>query len=473
MKRSALKIVSVILVLMFALLALASCIGEAETKTATEVLKTALGQSFSSELKKGSVQIIANDLPVGPVVGSFDVKGYFDGEKKALALIGSAVLEKDEETLEIDVSEFVDAEKGVAVKSEALLGNTVIGIPAKNNEAAMNALKDMFGIDEEDLDSLSEMWSSTLSSSTTGFDATQKISSAVISAVVNALNKNDALTMTEANGKIAISATYNTAATADILTDVIAELETNKDLDNMLNQVFNPTVATGENLKTEFWSKLKELAPMIEESGDLKSISLKFVVDAGRSVIEDFELNIQAEENVKLTYSNKNGKMSLKATAAGMTIELSSEYKEENGKNKFDMSLKMNDQELGSLSWVQDRATGKFTVGVEYSAGFSTFSATLEGTLKINATTFDLALNKVSYSTGSFGEVEQGTFEFDVRIIIRTDEDVPAFPSFTSFEDVTTTTISEIMENVEKISAFFGMTGEPDFSDTDVSQPAN
>ena len=82
MKRSALKIVSVILVLMFALLALASCIGEAETKTATEVLKTALGQSFSSELKKGSVQIIANDLPVGPVVGSFDVKGYFDGEKK-------------------------------------------------------------------------------------------------------------------------------------------------------------------------------------------------------------------------------------------------------------------------------------------------------------------------------------------------------------------------------------------------------
>ena len=165
--------------------------------------------------------------------------------------------------------------------------------------------------------------------------------------------------------------------------------------------------------------------------------------------------------------------MSLKATAAGMTIELSSEYKEENGKNKFDMSLKMNDQELGSLSWVQDRATGKFTVGVEYSAGFSTFSATLEGTLKINATTFDLALNKVSYSMGSFGEVEEGTFEFDVRIIIRTDEDVPAFPSFTSFEDVTTTTISEIMENAGKISAFFGMTGEPDFSDTDIWQPAN
>ena len=79
----------------------------------------------------------------------------------------------------------------------------------------------------------------------------------------------------------------------------------------------------------------------------------------------------------------------------------------------------------------------------------------------------------MSYSTGSFGEVEQGTFEFDVRIIIRTDEDVPAFPSFTSFEDVTTTTISEIMENAGKISAFFGMTGEPDFSDTDIWQPAN
>ena len=471
MKRSALKIVSVILVLMFALLALASCIGEAETKTATEVLKTALGQSFSSELKKGSVQIIANDLPVGPVVGSFDVKGYFDGEKNALALIGSAVFEKDEETLEIDVSEFVDAEKGVAVKSEALLGNTVIGIPAKDNEAALNALIDILGLDEEDIASISEMWSSTLSSSTINFDATQKISSAVISAVVNALNKNDALTMTEANGKIAISATYNTEATADIITDVIAELETSKELDGVLKQLFD--VSTSEESRSQFWSELKELAPMIEESGDLKSISLKFVVDAGSSVIEDFELNIQAEENVKLTYSNKNGKMSLKATAAGMTIELSSEYKEENGKNKFDMSLKMNDQELGSLSWVQDRATGKFTVGVEYSAGFSTFSATLEGTLKINATTFDLALNKVSYSTGSFGEVEQGTFEFDVRIIIRTDEDVPAFPSFTSFEDVTTTTISEIMENAGKISAFFGMTGEPDFSDTDIWQPAN
>ena len=471
MKRSALKIVSVILVLMFALLALASCIGEAETKTATEVLKTALGQSFSSELKKGSVQIIANDLPVGPVVGSFDVKGYFDGEKNALALIGSAVLEKDEETLEIDVSEFVDAEKGVAVKSEALLGNTVIGIPAKNNEAAMNALKDMFGIDEEDLDSLSEMWSSTLSSSTTGFDATQKISSAVISAVVNALNKNDALTMTEANGKIAISATYNTEATADIITDVIAELETSKELDGVLKQLFD--VSTSEESRSQFWSELKELTAMIEASGDLESISVKFVVDASSSVIEDFELNIRAEEDIKVTYSSKNGKMSLKANVTGMTIELSSEYKEENGKNKFDMSLKMNDQELGSLSWVQDRATGKFTVGVEYSAGFSTFSATLEGTLKINATTFDLALNKVSYSTGSFGEVEQGTFEFDVRIIIRTDEDVPAFPSFTSFEDVTTTTISEIMENAGKISAFFGMTGEPDFSDTDIGQPAN
>ena len=471
MKRSALKIVSVILVLMFALLALASCIGEAETKTATEVLKTALGQSFSSELKKGSVQIIANDLPVGPVVGSFDVKGYFDGEKKALALIGSAVLEKDEETLEIDVSEFVDAEKGVAVKSEALLGNTVIGIPAKDNEAALNALIDILGLDEEDIASISEMWSSTLSSSTINFDATQKISSAVISAVVNALNKNDALTMTEANGKIAISATYNTEATADIITDVIAELETSKELDGVLKQLFD--VSTSEESRSQFWSELKELTAMIEASGDLESISVKFVVDASSSVIEDFELNIRAEEDIKVTYSSKNGKMSLKANVTGMTIELSSEYKEENGKNKFDMSLKMNDQELGSLSWVQDRATGKFTVGVEYSAGFSTFSATLEGTLKINATTFDLALNKVSYSTGSFGEVEQGTFEFDVRIIIRTDEDVPAFPSFTSFEDVTTTTLGEIMENVEKISAFFGMTGEPDFSDTDVSQPAN
>ena len=471
MKRSALKIVSVILVLMFALLALASCIGEAETKTATEVLKTALGQSFSSELKKGSVQIIANDLPVGPVVGSFDVKGYFDGEKNALALIGSAVFEKDEETLEIDVSEFVDAEKGVAVKSEALLGNTVIGIPAKDNEAALNALIDILGLDEEDIASISEMWSSTLSSSTINFDATQKISSAVISAVVNALNKNDALTMTEANGKIAISATYNTEATADIITDVIAELETSKELDGVLKQLFD--VSTSEESRSQFWSELKELTAMIEASGDLESISVKFVVDASSSVIEDFELNIRAEEDIKVTYSSKNGKMSLKANVTGMTIELSSEYKEENGKNKFDMSLKMNDQELGSLSWVQDRATGKFTVGVEYSAGFSTFSATLEGTLKINATTFDLALNKVSYSTGSFGEVEQGTFEFDVRIIIRTDEDVPAFPSFTSFEDVTTTTISEIMENVEKISAFFGMTGEPDFSDTDIWQPAN
>lgn len=471
MKRSALKIVSVILVLMFALLALASCIGEAETKTATEVLKTALGQSFSSELKKGSVQIIANDLPVGPVVGSFDVKGYFDGEKNALALIGSAVLEKDEETLEIDVSEFVDAEKGVAVKSEALLGNTVIGIPAKDNEAALNALIDILGLDEEDIASISEMWSSTLSSSTINFDATQKISSAVISAVVNALNKNDALTMTEANGKIAISATYNTEATADIITDVIAELETSKELDGVLKQLFD--VSTSEESRSQLWSKLKEFPAMIEASDDLESISVKFVVDASSSVIEDFELNIRAEEDIKVTYSSKNGKMSLKATAAGTTIELSSEYKEENGKNKFDMSLKMNDQELGSLSWVQDRATGKFTVGVEYSAGFSTFSATLEGTLKINATTFDLALNKVSYSMGSFGEVEEGTFEFDVRIIIRTDEDVPAFPSFTSFEDVTTTTLGEIMENVEKISAFFGMTGEPDFSDTDVSQPAN
>ena len=471
MKRSALKIVSVILVLMFALLALASCIGEAETKTATEVLKTALGQSFSSELKKGSVQIIANDLPVGPVVGSFDVKGYFDGEKKALALIGSAVLEKDEETLEIDVSEFVDAEKGVAVKSEALLGNTVIGIPAKDNEAALNALINILGLDEEDIASISEMWSSTLSSSTINFDATQKISSAVISAVVNALNKNDALTMTEANGKIAISATYNTEATADIITDVIAELETSKDLDGVLKQLFD--VSTSEESRSQLWSKLKEFPAMIEASDDLESISVKFVVDASSSVIEDFELNIRAEEDIKVTYSSKNGKMSLKANVTGMTIELSSEYKEENGKNKFDMSLKMNDQELGSLSWVQDRATGKFTVGVEYSAGFSTFSATLEGTLKINATTFDLALNKVSYSMGSFGEVEEGTFEFDVRIIIRTDEDVPAFPSFTSFEDVTTTTLGEIMENVEKISAFFGMTGEPDFSDTDVSQPAN
>ena len=471
MKRSALKIVSVILVLMFALLALASCIGEAETKTATEILKTALGQSFSSELKKGSVQIIANDLPVGPVVGSFDVKGYFDGEKKALALIGSAVLEKDEETLEIDVSEFVDAEKGVAVKSEALLGNTVIGIPAKDNEAALNALINILGLDEEDIASISEMWSSTLSSSTINFDATQKISSAVISAVVNALNKNDALTMTEANGKIAISATYNTEATADIITDVIAELETSKDLDGVLKQLFD--VSTSEESRSQLWSKLKEFPAMIEASDDLESISVKFVVDASSSVIEDFELNIRAEEDIKVTYSSKNGKMSLKANVTGMTIELSSEYKEENGKNKFDMSLKMNDQELGSLSWVQDRATGKFTVGVEYSAGFSTFSATLEGTLKINATTFDLALNKVSYSTGSFGEVEQGTFEFDVRIIIRTDEDVPAFPSFTSFEDVTTTTISEIMENAGKISAFFGMTGEPDFSDTDIWQPAN
>lgn len=471
MKRSALKIVSVILVLMFALLALASCIGEAETKTATEVLKTALGQSFSSELKKGSVQIIANDLPVGPVVGSFDVKGYFDGEKNALALIGSAVFEKDEETLEIDVSEFVDAEKGVAVKSEALLGNTVIGIPAKDNEAALNALIDILGLDEEDIASISEMWSSTLSSSTINFDATQKISSAVISAVVNALNKNDALTMTESNGKIAISATYNTEATADIITDVIAELETSKELDGVLKQLFD--VSTSEESRSQFWSELKELTAMIEASGDLESISVKFVVDASSSVIEDFELNIRAEEDIKVAYSSKNGKMSLKANVTGMTIELSSEYKEENGKNKFDMSLKMNDQELGSLSWVQDRATGKFTVGVEYSAGFSTFSATLEGTLKINATTFDLALNKVSYSTGSFGEVEQGTFEFDVRIIIRTDEDVPAFPSFTSFEDVTTTTISEIMENAGKISAFFGMTGEPDFSDTDIWQPAN
>lgn len=471
MKRSALKIVSVILVLMFALLALASCIGEAETKTATEVLKTALGQSFSSELKKGSVQIIANDLPVGPVVGSFDVKGYFDGEKNALALIGSAVFEKDEETLEIDVSEFVDAEKGVAVKSEALLGNTVIGIPAKDNEAALNALIDILGLDEEDIASISEMWSSTLSSSTINFDATQKISSAVISAVVNALNKNDALTMTEANGKIAISATYNTEATADIITDVIAELETSKELDGVLKQLFD--VSTSEESRSQLWSKLKEFPAMIEASDDLESISVKFVVDASSSVIEDFELNIRAEEDIKVTYSSKNGKMSLKATAAGTTIELSSEYKEENGKNKFDMSLKMNDQELGSLSWVQDRATGKFTVGVEYSAGFSTFSATLEGTLKINATTFDLALNKVSYSMGSFGEVEEGTFEFDVRIIIRTDEDVPAFPSFTSFEDVTTTTISEIMENAGKISAFFGMTGEPDFSDTDIWQPAN
>lgn len=471
MKRSALKIVSVILVLMFALLALASCIGEAETKTATEVLKTALGQSFSSELKKGSVQIIANDLHVGPVVGSFDVKGYFDGEKNALALIGSAVLEKDEETLEIDVSEFVDAEKGVAVKSEALLGNTVIGIPAKDNEAALNALIDILGLDEEDIASISEMWSSTLSSSIINFDATQKISSAVISAVVNALNKNDALTMTEANGKIAISATYNTEATADIITDVIAELETSKELDGVLKQLFD--VSTSEESRSQFWSELKELTAMIEASDDLESISVKFVVDASSSVIEDFELNIRAEEDIKVTYSSKNGKMSLKANVTGMTIELSSEYKEENGKNKFDMSLKMNDQELGSLSWVQDRATGKFTVGVEYSAGFSTFSATLEGTLKINATTFDLALNKVSYSTGSFGEVEQGTFEFDVRIIIRTDEDVPAFPSFTSFEDVTTTTISEIMENAGKISAFFGMTGEPDFSDTDIWQPAN
>ncbi len=467
MKNTSLKIVSILLILMFAILAFASCGGQATPKTAKEVLELAFGQSFSSEeVTKGSVQVIVNDVPVSDsITGSFDAKGYFNSEKGAAALNGTALFDNGTETLTVDASMFMDQNKGIAVKSEALLGSTTIGISATDNEDAINTLASMFNISEEELDVFSQMLSSATSSSAVNIDTVQKISATVISAVVNALNKNDALTMTEASGKIAISASYNAEASADIISDVIAELETSKDIDGFIKQIYTSVSAaesigvTYDEFKGALWSQLKEFAPMLKDVG-IKAVSVKFVVNARDYVIEDFEIGITGNEegqSIEIDYSNKNNKMSLAMSSGDITIaELTSEYKEEGGKNKFDMSVKTYGQELASISWVQEQSTGKFTFDINGATGYTGFSATLEGILKTDANTLDLTVNKLSYRMDSLGDVDEGTIEFDVRVIIRTNEDVPAFPSFTSIEDITTEMIANIGENIENLSTFFG-----------------
>lgn len=483
--KNTLRFLAFVIAAMLTLVAFTACAPQ-EKLTDAQYLSKALANTFATEtsgkdsftdkFKNGSVQIKINDLDLGEGASvSADGKVYYDIEKKNIAMIGSTVLDDGTDKKTTDREIYINEFKEIIFKSEALLGETVIGM--KLDET----LAEGADVENDELSELLDQLSAILNRTDYNIDY-DKLTSGITSAqeaVIKALDDSKALTRTEADGKVTLSVTFDKETSLELVKDLVADLKDNADVKEAIKQVYNSNVLSGlgaiggsniiisdeteteltyEAFESTIWNSVDEAVAELESSDFNGTIEGKFVIDSKTNKVDSIELKVSDDRTTYYSSTmNKDGKTNLfvdtdtvkvnySGSSDGMTLSciINTEYDENtsmiwdirvsDNKDKLEINaaIKVKVQtfevDVATLSASWNKNTGDVNVSGVMNAG-DTATFQLKGNFKIEENKITIKLGNYYTSVKSIlGVSEDSTTDLNIEIIITAGAEMPEFP---------------------------------------------
>ncbi len=497
MKKITLKILTLALVLVMVIMALAGCstdpkkqLRSALTKTVNKIENSDFVALMEKMRNGGSVELTADidDLinTVGMLTGgdtaiSSDMKlsyKMYSNLKNASSLATAGIYIGGAPAL--DVTAGVRDNK-FTLASPALLGNTAYGVELGSftenfkNSDLYELLTEGSITDVINAEALEQLFASA------EYQEFEASFDKYYNAIIDTLIANEKLSLTEEDitvGAESISAkkfvlTFDFDSTVAVIKAVVAEAKTDEQIKSAVASIAMSEGMTEEQAWAEVDAAIAELeaTPADKRGGEF---FVKFYVNKKYGTVCRIELDTdfeEADDNGKLSISlggnpEKLSYVSFDVIAGGETVSAVYEVKEDS-KEKYDaeIAIKQNGTALTSLTLAHNKVDGKYSLSLAIPGVMPT-SISLEGTYKLSKSELVFSFENISIASIAI--------KFPITLKVLAEDKMPDAPE--NFVEVTSmtkdqlialgteleTNLGEIIEALpDELLALFGDVNQP------------